>query len=1111
MAPNSARRRAVLANAGAAVLSYVSGPIGWIGQAVAATASVSSLFTNVSGALASGRKLFYPVHTLGDIAHDVAKRRTPSIAPLVGALTVLSVAEIGMLLKFIKAFASFLRRDPSVVDAQAAFAYKTKGARFSLNLPWNLLLSLVSIIVLVVNRKNTSKYLRAYRWIAVIHMLSNLIKMYCVMHWSWLKSPIGSRYVTKLISHTLQADALSSSEQRQVFVASPLVRSKPTDNHTHGKSAACRNAGSATAALVAYNLGKEPYYVQQSLSDVRKGRVGDRSYHWIKDLAIPARDFAFDPVRQAAVLVDVDHYIDMPNMLARFPATYFISTFQPSTAAVSEGEFSFRFTRNNEVQYRVSGGAMYEHAVWDYKGDTILAEISSLTKRFVVAYHVDRKKLHDHHMLIMLTVIGRFSMPSIVPTWLVVKGTPLERLRPVENGHVVLDIVRHDGLFRSVAILGDYTSVTLPMAQFDAAHAVASVAKVPITPAMVASNIAPSDAAGLPMDRLQPGHAAIVSSYIRAGVPFSPPVIYPPSECVVPVYFGKHDYDAPVPMKAFGSPLIGPCYTYATSIGSDDRCIAGRVEAFTFKSQFVIPPKLAGYMVEFAERLIPVPHLGVPLGLDEVQQRQDRPTQRHILDEASVSGKFFKTNIKAFVKKETAVKPSDPRNISTLVPQVKLAYSSYLYAYHEEVMARQPWYAFRYTPKECAERVCEVLSEASHSVCADAGRFDGHVNRTARVFERMCLLRQFDRRYHSELNELLDKQVGLPGTTTEGRKYATGDTRGSGSPETSDMNSTDTAFIGYCSWRETKINGFFCTPDQAWSELGLYGGDDSLEGAVDPAALKRCSTLVGQEYKIKTIPRGALGVEFLNRQFGPDVWTGDSNSLANPSRLLSKLWVGPASLPQPLERFAERASGYYRMDRNSPVIGKIVRVAHDLLGERTEGLLMPWAGRIELDSNWPNEDSGWMIDVFNASIPDFDFERFFDWIQKVETCLLPELLLQAPLCTSAKPHPEPSTTCVIGSEIVHFDKKATSDEMPATEITFGTLPPGVAEADALQPFCRTNGLKDTSKRAPKEADDARRIKTNPATWTYPANSKYTETQWQEWRAKMAIRWGKQSE
>jgi len=819
MAPNSRLKRKALEAAGgitAKVVSSVGGALTLTGLAsrfcslpsvgyAVATNVIPYIPQAIRSVASELSQTVFPKPTLGGLVVQATATHAPSLVPVMSALVALSIVEMGMLLKFLKMLFTFIKRDPSINDAQASFKFQARKTRVSFDLPWNLILSVFSVISLAYDRKTApkGKVARANRWISLIYLLTNMIRMYCVMHYSWLKSPIGSRYATRLIKSTLQTDPLTSSQQRQVFVDIPVVKAKPQVNHTHGKSAAERNAGSATAGLAAVSLGKEPYYIQMSLSDIRKGRAGARSYHWAKDIAVPCSEFAFDPATQAAVLVDVDHYVDMPNLLARYPGTYFISTFQPSTSACSDGEFSFRFNEHNQVEYSVSGGAEYRHEVWDYRGGTILAEISSLTKRIVVAYHVDRKRLHDHHQLIMLTVLGRFEMPSIFPTSAVIEGSPLKRLRPVHDGHVVLDVVKPEGRFRSVSIVGDYSSVTLPRSQFDAAHAVAAVAKVPITPAMVASNIAPSDAAGLPMDRLEPGHAAIVASYVRAGIPLSPPVVFPPSECTVPIYFAKHDHDAPVPMKAFGSPLIGPCYTYATSIASDDRCIAGRVEQFTSRATPVLPPSLAGYMAEFAERLIPIPHLGMPLELDEVQRRQDRPSQRHILDEASVSGSFFKTMIKAFVKKETAVKPSDPRNISTLTPQVKLSYSSYLYAFHGDVMSRQPWYAFNKTPIECAARVCEVVSKAKHAVAADASRFDGHVNRNARIFERVCLLRQFDRRYHSELNELLDKQVGIPGVTTEGRKYATGDTRGSGSPETSDMNSTDSAFIGYCAWRQT--------------------------------------------------------------------------------------------------------------------------------------------------------------------------------------------------------------------------------------------------------------------------------------------------------------------
>ena len=922
------------------------------------------------------------------------------------------------------------------------------------------------------------------------------------------KSPIGASLTTKIVKKSLTAGKLSSSAQRQVFVETPLVQSRITQNHTHGESARDRNAGSHTAALVARSLGLQPYYVQKSLSDVRKGRDGDRSYHWAKDVAVPSEDFHFDCLEQAAVLVDVDHYIDMPLLLAQHPGTYLISTFQPTAAAKSEGEFTYRFNENGEVEYEVSGGALYTHKVWDYRGDTFLVEDVGFIKKTVVSYHIDRKRLNDHHTLIMLTQIGRFELPSAVPTSTVLEGARLKRLEPVFGGHVVLDVVTQEGRSRSVAVLGQHTSVTLPKSQFDAVHAVAVVAKVPITPAMVASNIAPSDPAGLPTERLPPGHAAIISSYLRAGVPRYPPVVFPPSEALLPIYFAKHDYDAPVPLKAFGSPLIGPCYSYSQSIAGDDRCISGRVEQFIERDEpegeLPIPPSLAGYMAEFAEFCIPVAHRGHPVGHDEVRERQSKPSQRSILETQSVSGDNTKDVVRAFVKKETAVKPSDPRNISQM-PR-KLDYATVMYAFHDGVMTEQEWYAFGVTPAECAQRVCDILKDAEHSVLADGSRFDGHVKRRARILERILMLRFFASEHHDLVNETMDAQIGLPGVTTEGRRYASGYGRGSGSQETSDFNSVLTAFIDYCAWRNTTVNGEKCSPQTAWAKLGVYGGDDSLAGAVDPAALKRSSEMMGQKYEIVVINRGSIGVEFLNRRFGPDVWNGDPSSMANPSRLLAKLWTGPAHLVAVLERFAERCSGYYRMDANSPVVGQIVRAAHELLGERVEGRLTPWYGQFSRETNWPNEDSGWMIDVFNASIPDFDYDRFQAWIDEVYATGNAELLLQAPLCTAAATTPPVAKqTCVIGDELhivdpVPKDKgkeeertsevwKFTDEELVDTDC----IPASVRNAAKSVPIVGTNGLKARNKpkkvaarTAPAPCSHTKRTnKETGATYTCP--------------------------
>jgi len=933
---------------------------------------------------------------------------------------------------------------------------------------------------------------------------------------------------------------------RQVFVDTPMAMADPQENHTHGVSAADRNCSSATSALVARSLGLEPYFVQMSLSDSRRGKDGDRSFYWAKDLAVPPQEFHFDPATQAAVLVDVDHYIDMPQLLARFPGTYLICSFQPQAVAKADGEYTFRFLASGEVLYRVSGGAEYSHRVWDYAGDTLLVEDAGLLQKKVTSYHVDRKHVDDHHQVILLSSIGSFNIPSALPTGCCLAGKRLERLNPVFGNHVVLDVVKKDGLHRSVAILGDHNAVTLPKSQFDAVHAVAVVAKVPITPAMVASNIAPSSSAGLPTERMPPGHAAIVAGYIRAGVPEFPPVVYPPSESMLPIWFAKHDYDAPVPLAGFGSPLIDPCYGFAASVASDDRCIAGRLEAFQGKYEKPLPPSLAGLMVEFCEFLIPDAHRGHPVGHDEVHDRQDRPSQRAILEEAGVTGPFYRRVWDAFNKKETYPKPTDPRNISQSTPPAKLAYSTYMYAFHDEVMAKQPWYAFRYTPADCAERVCDVLQDADWCVLGDGKRFDGHVGRRARILERMCLLRFLATEHHSGANEAADEQIGLPGTTEFGRRYASGYSRGSGSLETSDFNSCLTAFIDYCALRHTTVNGVKLSPEQAWARLGVYGGDDSLSTA-DPAAVKKSAELMGQDYGCAVVRRGEIGVKFLNRCFGPAVWHGDRNSMASPKRLLAKLWVGPRCLNQPLVRFAERLSGYYRMDRNSPVIGEICRVSHELLGDYVEGELMPWDGK-HLESNWPNEDeTGWMVQVFDTDIPDFDWARFRGWITAMDHSRDSELLLRAPLCTSAARLEAPvvKVPCVVGEEMVPqapveppagavpaapgSDAGATlsadaSAELPPKEKEEAdapvALPAAVVAAEVNVPVVEAaTGLKKHQRtgtaKTPQKAEGRAHERTCPSKWVEP-KKRDNETdlafrarlaKWKATRAKVAKRLG----
>lgn len=74
-----------------------------------------------------------------------------------------------------------------------------------------------------------------------------------------------------------------------------------------------------------------------------------------------------------------------------------------------------------------------------------------------------------------------------------------------------------------------------------------------------------------------------------------------------------------------------------------------------------------------------------------------------------------------------------------------------------------------------------------------------------------------------------------------------------------------------------------------------------------------------------------------------------------------------------------------------------------------------------------------MIDVFNASIPDFDFDRFEEWIEHMRSSRDVASLLHAPLCTAhPDSYPPVKVTCVVGEELMQpVDEPAT--DAPTTK------------------------------------------------------------------------------
>jgi len=207
----------------------------------------------------------------------------------------------------------------------------------------------------------------------------------------------------------------------------------------------------------------------------------------------------------------------------------------------------------------------------------------------------------------------------------------------------------------------------------------------------------------------------------------------------------------------------------------------------------------------------------------------------------------------------------------------------------------------------------------------------------------------------------------------------------------------------------------------------VYGGDDGLTADVDPAKYVKAGALVGQVLTLTPVSRGALGVKFLARCYGPDVWFGDISSCCDIRRQITKIHTTVA-LPTnvtPEMKLVEKARAFFLTDANTPVIGDFTRMV--LLysgGVPDTKFLRIWNSDLPSDVQYPNEPREWYMDVVLKDMPEFSMEVFTNWISTIASlsdCLKP------PIC-----HPEIIAKSKI--EVVVDDDIVKPKEKPQREM-----------------------------------------------------------------------------
>lgn len=836
--------------------------------------------------------------------------------------------------------------------------------------------------------------------------------------------PLGMRLAVDFLSWLTWYPRVDEAAVRMSVRDAPLVRVPPMRNHSHPEAAAERTSALNTLVACVRGIGLEPFMVQMSAADVAAGHAGSREWYWAKDLAVPRKAFRLEP-NQALVFVDVDYYIDMPRLLCdTFGNPVFIHTFQPVEVGGGGDNYAFTFLGDNRVRYRVSGGAVYEHRVYNYSTDVLAVESRRWGLYRYAVFHVERRQLEKHHALVILIPIAVVRVPLLPPSW-VLGPANLATLAPAVGDHLRMDVMTSGGLMRSTGRVGSYASVTLPARDDDGVAVTAAMSTQKITPGQTLTLLKRED-------RID---AAILVDYHRVGDLGAAEYVAPVEGSVTPYQFKPHsaefDFDDPVGGKAFASPiLLGECFLPRLNLANDREAQEARLTRVA--PNVDLTRDFVGWTEEWVRfRLGPMTDGNegrlAPVDADEVYARRPRPAQRANLDAglavATVVGDGI---LESFQKKEPYPKPSPPRDIKTVPKTDIYVFASYMYPLHDWFMEYEEvrhTYAPGMTPLDIATNVARLASTADGLIMDDADKWDGRVSVVLRYKRQRLLLAAYPASHRERILEALRRSHHMRGRTTFGLLYDTYWAQLSGKEDTTVMNTDDHAYLDYCRWRKLGYS-----PADAYSRLGIYGGDDGVLVGTNLDGFEVFAQ-AGQLLECTVVKRGEVGVNFLNRWFGPGVWHGDLDSMTDVRRALAKFHVSCNMPPNVtgLRKLAEKAGNYALTDPNTPFLGELcclIKIVLPPNGKYRE--LQTWYGREDASVQFPNEPGDWMEDLVEQWLPGLRYDLLRKWKREVRALpgipydpdrVVPgveRLMLGLPCCWEAPSQARPKEPAIVG-------------------------------------------------------------------------------------------------
>lgn len=877
------------------------------------------------------------------------------------------------------------------------------------------------------------------------YQLTYILVVICfVVYLKYKHKYFDSQYYKSLLAYYFNSIDIPPSTVRNLFSSAPYNFKPVSGNHSHPLCAATRNSASAFCKTVANLAGYDPYYIQMSNSDQRKGLAGFRTYFW-------AKDFEKTPIQhninntQIPIFIDVDYYYDMPEYLAYNSNPVLISTFSPTKTGDSKPEYEFSFDKNSNLNYIVSGGATYSHKLWNYHVDTVTASATFLGIPYATtSYIVDRRTIAEHRDVILLTPNSHWGLSSILLNWLF----PNESMPTLKR----YDLLRGTHLrMKTVTPKGSYVSTSAPN-QPHCAHILvqedcdvlnlANSTKVGLNRASIQSRLRdsyPDEQATTStqasqilydyyvrnndnlttMELLTNRLTRLTSAFSFIPQPMTTTTYDQNPKEYFRYQYGKIEEDAKPSLYAYMKPLYAGAYAPDKTKGNEEQAVKKRITDIAKKN--TADPFVLRIIEEFIELLVPTPGLLKPHDIEEVERRQPKPQQQVHLRNAE-NAAFYKPYISTFLKAEAYPKPSDPRLVSTLPAKLKVEYSRYTYAISDWLKGVK-CYAFGRHPNEIDEHIARTCIKFGSISPTDFSRYDGTISPAARTFETMLIHRLFPASCHKEIEKLHNNQFNLLAYCPYGTTYHQGTARASGSPETSIFNSLWNMFSAYLGHRKTRDGTGFRSSAKAWEYTndGLYGGDDGLTPMLDKEAYEGACHMIGLNVKLTTFTKPEMGVNFLGRIYGPDIWHGDTSNCADFKKQLFKLHVThirPGLSDDQI--LLDKTIGLTLSDANTPVLGPFARKAQELKGnlqaapDGSSSYRYITANAEDPTTHFNNPQAFWYREYVTQVMPNFNYDQFENWLAQAD-CL--HYLLNAPkFYTDLDPVEMPKETIKINND-----------------------------------------------------------------------------------------------